>query len=167
MPPCEPINGRKISQGENVETLTGAELVVVVQDGITKKTTIQKLASLGVQTYAWPLADETGAITIGVKYVTEPAPYNLTLVEIIAALRIAGSGSPILFDILKETAVNSNSFATIFSTKPAVDAGQYVSLTSAIPPVFSDTDWQKGTRLQLSIDTLDSGTAARDRKSVV
>jgi len=59
--------------------------------------------------FAYPLSDETSALTTGVKYVTEPAPYNFTITDIICGLTTAGTGATLFkFNILLEdTAPNT------------------------------------------------------------
>ena len=117
------------------------------------------------ETWAYPLTDETTPPTTGVKYTTEPAPYNMTLEDVIAGLTLAGAGAALFeFDILKESAVNSNVFATIFSTRPTIDAGEFTSTTAATQPVIANNTWEKGRRLQLSIHALDTNAAARGAK---
>ena len=45
-----------------------------------------------------------------------------------------------------------------------IDATEFTSTTAATPPVISVSTWEKGRRLQLSIDTLDTGGTARGAK---
>ena len=117
------------------------------------------------ETWAYPLTNETTPPTIGVKYTTEPAPYNMTLEDVIAGLTAAGAGAALFeFDILKENAVNANAFTTIFSTRPTIDAAEFTSTTATTPPVLSVTTWEKGRRLQLSIHAVDTDAAARGAK---
>jgi len=118
------------------------------------------------ETWAYPITDETTAPTTGVKYTTEPAPYDMKIEDVIAGLTTAGTGAALFtFDILKEdTAPNTNTFTTIFSTKPTIDASEFTSTTAATPPVLSVTTWEKGRRLQLKIDTLDTDGLARGAK---
>jgi len=44
------------------------------------------------ETWAWPLTDETTLPTTGVKYTTEPAPYDMSIDDAIAGLTTAGTG---------------------------------------------------------------------------
>jgi len=117
------------------------------------------------ETWAWPLTDESTLPVVGVVYVTEPAPYDMKLEDAIAGLTVTGAGAALwTVDVLKENSVNANAFTTIFSTKPTIDAAEYTSTTAATPPVLSVTTWEKGRRLQLKIDTLDTDTLARGAK---
>lgn len=116
--------------------------------------------------FSYALTDETTAPTTGVKFVTEPAPYALTVTDVIGGLTTAGTGAALFtFDILLEdTAPNTNTFTTIFTTKPTIDASEFTTTTAATAMVLSQTAVAKGKRLQLKIDTLDSNTLARGAK---
>ena len=116
--------------------------------------------------FAYPLSDETTALTTGVKYVTEPAPFAFTITDVIGGLTTAGTGAALFrFDILLEdTAPNTNTFTTIFTTKPTIDASEFTTTTAATPMVLNLTAVAKGKRLQLKIDQLDTDTLARGAK---
>jgi len=118
------------------------------------------------ETWAWPLTDETTLPTTGVKFTTEPAPYNMIIEDAIMGLTTAGTGATLFsIDVLKETGPNTNSFATIFSTLPTIDASEFTSTTAATPPVIpASTSWEKGQRLQLSISAIDSNSLGRGAK---
>ena len=116
------------------------------------------------ETWGWPLTDETTAPTTGVKYTTEPAPYDMAIEDAIAGLTTAGTTSTFTLDVLKEDSVNADTFTTIFSTTLTIDATEFTSTTAAIQPVISVATWERGRRLQLSIDTLDTGGTARGVK---
>ena len=118
------------------------------------------------ETFSYPLTDETTLPTTGVKYVTEPFPYAFTLEDVIIGLTTAGTGAT-LFSVdvlLEDTAPNTNTFTTIFSTKPTIDASEFTSTTAATPMVLSATAIAKGKRLQLKIHALDSNSLARGVK---
>lgn len=116
--------------------------------------------------FAYPLTDETTSPTTGVKYVTEPAAYAYTITDVIGGLTTAGTGATLFtFNILLEdTAPNTNTFTTIFTTKPTIDASEFTTTTAATPMVLSTTTVAKGKRLQLKIETLDSNSLARGAK---
>ena len=115
---------------------------------------------------SYPLSDEATVLTTGVKYVTEPAPYNMTISDVIAGLTVAGTGAALVtVDILLEdTAPNTNTFTTIFSTKPTIDASEFSSTTAAAAMALSVTAIPKGHRLQLKIDTIDTNNLAAGLK---
>ena len=114
---------------------------------------------------SYPLTDEETAPSTGVKYTSEPAPYDMKIEDVIAGLTTAGTGATLFtFDILKENSVNANAFTTIFSTKPTIDASEFTSTTAAAAMVLSVTTLEKGRRLQLKIDTLDTNALGRGAK---
>ena len=79
-----------------------------------------------------------------------------------------GLTSGLFLDIFKEDGVNSNSFASIFTDDLlTIDADSFTSTTAATQPNITTTTWQKGRRLQLHIDTLDSAQLARDPKIIL
>jgi len=117
------------------------------------------------ETFAYPLTDESTAPTTGVKYVTDPWPYDFKIIDVIAGLTTAGTGAALWrVDILKEDSVNANTFTTIFTTKPTIDASEFTSTTAATAMVLNVTTIEKGKRLQLKIDQLDTNTLARGAK---
>lgn len=119
--------------------------------------------------FAYPISDEITALSTGVKYVTEPAPYNFTITDVICGLTTAGTGATLFkFNILLEdTAPNTNTFTTIFSTMPTIDASEFTTTTATTPMVLSVTSVAKGKRLQLKIETLDSNSLARGAKIAI
>ena len=119
--------------------------------------------------FSYPLTDETTLPTTGVKYVTEPAAYAYTITDVIGGLTIAGTGAALFtFDILLEdTAPNTNTFTTIFTTKPTIDASEFTTTTAVTPMVLNLTAVAKGKRLQLKIETLDSDSLARGAKIAI
>ena len=118
------------------------------------------------ETWAWPLTDETTAPTTGVKYTTEPAPYDMSIEDAIAGLTTAGTGAALFtLDVLKETSVNGDVFSSIFTTDLVeIDASEFTSTTAATQPNITTTTWEKGRRLQLSISILDTDGLARGAK---
>ena len=118
------------------------------------------------ETWAWPLTDETTAPTTGVKYTTEPAPYDMSIEDVIAGLTTAGTGGTLFtIDVLKETGVNTDVFSSIFTTNLAtIDASEFTSTTATTQPNITTTTWEKGRRLQLSISALDTNGLARGAK---
>ena len=120
------------------------------------------------ESWGYPLTDEDTLPVVGVTFTTEPAPYDMKIEDVISGLTTAGTGAALFtIDILKENSVNANAFTTIFSTKPTIDAAEFTSTTAATPPVLSVTTWEKGRRLQLKIDTLDTDTLGRGSKAVI
>lgn len=121
------------------------------------------------ESWGYPLTDEDTAPTTGVKFVTEPAPYDMTIDDVITGLKVAGTGAALFtIDILKETSVNGNVFASIFTTDLVeIDASEFTSTTAATQPNITTTTWEKGRRIQLSISILDTNGLARGAKVVI
>jgi len=116
-------------------------------------------------TKTWAVTDEDSGIgEVGLVYTTEPAEITKTLTDVILSLKTAADGTAIEVDILQEDAVNSNDFDTIFSTKPKIDLNQFTSQTSGVTPVFSETTWTLGRRLQIVITIADSNATASGLK---
>ena len=117
------------------------------------------------EVWGWPLTDETTAPTTGVKYTTEPAPYDMSIEDAIGGLSTAGTTDTFIIDVLKEDSVNADTFTSIFTTNlVSIDATEFTSTTAATQPSITTITWEKGRRLQLSINTLDTGATARGVK---
>jgi len=112
----------------------------------------------------WGVSDEDSPLTVGVLYTTEAADTTQDISGVILSLKNAPTGSNISVDIAKETGVNTNVFATIFSTLPTIDIAEFTSQTAATPPVISDTTWETQRRLQLILNTNDSNLIASGLK---
>lgn len=117
------------------------------------------------ESWEYPLTDETTLPVVDTIYVTGPAPYDMTIEDVISGLTTAGTGAALwTVDILKENSVNANAFTTIFTTKPTIDASEFTSTTAATAMALSVTTWEKGRRLQLKISLLDTNALARGAK---
>lgn len=118
------------------------------------------------EVWTYNLTDETTLPTTDVKYTSEPLPYNVSIDDVIGGLTTAGTGATLFsFDILYEdTAPNTNTFTTIFSTKPTIDASEFTTTTAATPYALSVTSLAKGRRVQYKINALDSNSLARGAK---
>lgn len=114
--------------------------------------------------FVWAASDEDSPLALGLQYTTEAAEITKTLSEVILSLKNAATGSPIVVDVRKETGVNTNVFATIFSTPPLIDVNEFTSQTSASIPVFSDTTWEVQRRLQIVITANDINFATTGLK---
>lgn len=141
---------------------------VIIQK-ITAANEIQRtqLGNLGISTtipFTWAASDEDSPLSSGVLYTTEAASTSNSLADVILSLKNAPTGSSITVDILKETGVNTNVFATIFSTLPTIDITDFTSQTATIPPVLSDTTWEIQRRLQIFLSVNDSNFIASGLK---
>ena len=106
--------------------------------------------------FTWGASDEDSPLITGLLYTTEASETQVTLSEVILSLKNAPTGTTITVDILKEDAVNSNVFATIFSTLPTIDLNEFTSQTAAVAAVISDTTWEIQRRLQLVLTVNDT-----------
>jgi len=114
--------------------------------------------------FTWGASDEDSPLSVDLLYTTEAAASEITLSEVILSLKNAPTGSTITVDILKETGVNTNVFATIFSTLPTIDINEFTSQTAAIAAVISDATWEIERRLQLVLTITDTNFAATGLK---
>lgn len=121
------------------------------------------------ETWGYPLTDEGTLPVVGVVFVTEPAPYDMSIDDVIGGLTVAGTGAALFtMDILKENSVNADAFTSIFTTDLVeIDASEFTSTTAATQPNITTSTWEKGRRLQLSITILDSNTLARGAKLAI
>jgi len=110
--------------------------------------------------FTWGASDEDSPLNTGLLYTTEAALVENTISDVVLSLKNPPTGSTLTVDILKETAVNSNTFVTIFSTLPTIDINDSTSQTATIPAVISDATWEIERRLQLVLAINDSNEAA-------
>lgn len=125
-----------------------------------KETTIQAIG----MAFTWGASDEDSPLITGLQYTTEASEIFRNLSEVILSVKNAPTGSTLTLDILKETGVNTNVFATLFSTLPTIDITEFTSQTAATAAVFSDSTWETQRRLQLVITITDSNAAATGLK---
>ena len=113
----------------------------------------------------WAASDEDSSFGAGgLQYVTEVGLTTRVLSEVKISLKNAPTGSIIQIDIEKETDPNSNTFATIFSTKPQIEVDEFFNTNSIVTPVFSQNVWEADTRLRILITAVDSNDAASGLK---
>ena len=138
-------------------TLTGAELLHIVQSGNSRQTTTQDVADLAAgsaptESLIVAVGDETTAITFGTGKVTFRMPYAFTLTDVRASLTTASSSGDPTVDI------NENG-VTILSTKLSIDSGAKTSTTATTPVVISDTALADDAEITIDIDTAGTGAA--------
>lgn len=119
------------------------------------------------ETIELDLTDESTLPTTGVK-ITTGIPYNFSCVAATAYLTTAGSGVTLVeMDALIESGVDTNTFATIFTTRPKIAAAKFTSNSSgSTAAVLTSTPLAltKDTRIQGKIQAIDTGTVARGYK---
>lgn len=147
------------------EVLTSTKIPTEDPNDETNKTRMVPASDLIPYTYA--ASDEDAPLTTGLLYTTEAAVVARNIRNAAFSLKNAPTGSGMLVDILKETGINTNAFATIFSIRPTIMINEFTSLTSIPVPVLSDTMWQSGRRLQIVLVTTDSNAAATGLKVTI
>lgn len=105
--------------------------------------------------YTWGASDEDAPLATGILYTTEAISETRSIKEAIVSLTKKPLTNTMFFDFLKETGINVNIFATIFSTLPTIMVGEFTSQTSSPPPIISDNVWEKGRRMQIKLITND------------
>lgn len=134
-------------------TLTGAELVRVVQGGNNRKTTAAEIAARAPIVIQLACSDETTALTAGTAKITFRMPQAMTLQAVRASLSTAQtSGSIFTVDI-------NEAGTTVLSTKLTIDNTEKTSTTAATPPVISDSALADDAEITVDIDQVGDGTA--------
>lgn len=130
-----------------------------------KEVTILNAAIGATIPFTWAASDEDTPLSIGLLYTTEAASATRPIADVILTVKNAGtSTNKVTVDVLKETGVNTNIFATIFSTLPKIDQNEFTSQTTTIPPVISDATWEIQRRLQLVLTNNDAAFIASGLK---
>ena len=146
-----------------VETTT--EIATEDIDDETSKT--RKVSLADVTPYTWASSDEDAPLALGILYITEAAAVLRDINDVFLSLKNAPTGNTIAVDVLKETNVNTNVFATIFSVLPTIMITEFTSQTSLPVPVISDNTWQQGRRLQIKLTINDVNFAATGLKVTI
>ena len=155
---------KKISELTSNGTLTGSELVELVQSGSNVKALLSAIKTWvinGLATNATAkteyltiaCSDETTALTAGTAKITFRIPYAMTLTEVRANLNTAQtSGSVFTVDI------NENG-SSILSTKLTIDNTEKTSTTASTSAVISDSSLADDAEITIDIDQVGDGTA--------
>ena len=155
---------KKISELTSNSTLTGSELVELVQSGSNVKALLSAIKTWvinGLATDATAKAeyltiacsDETTVLTAGTAKITFRIPYAMTLTSVRANLNTAQtSGSVFTVDI------NENG-SSILSTKLTIDNTEKTSTTASTPAVISDSSLADDAEITIDIDQVGDGTA--------
>lgn len=131
----------------------------------TNKT--RKVPLSDVTPYTWAASDEDSPLSTGILYTTEAAVVTRSINDVAISVKNAPTGNDILVDILKETGINTNVFATILSTQPRIMVNEFTSDTATPFPVISDGVWEKTRRLQFVLTANDSNFAATGLKVTI
>ena len=117
-----------------------------------------------LRSYVWSASDEDSSLTVGIKYTTEISRIQKTINDVILSLKNAPTGGKVEVDCLKETGLDTNVFATIFTTKPTIDINNFSSISAAIPAVILDDTWEVDRRMQIQVTLTDTNFAATGLK---
>ena len=155
---------KKISELASNGTLTGSELVELVQSGSNVNALLSAIKTWvinGLATNATAkteyltiaCSDETTALSTGTSKITFRMPYAMTLTSVRANLNTAQtSGSVFTVDI------NENG-SSILSTKLTIDNTEKTSTTASTPAVISDSSLADDAEITIDIDQVGDGTA--------
>lgn len=154
---------KKISELGAAGTLTGAELIPLVQGGVTVRTTLNAIdafvtgvAAARREVWAFACSDLTTALTAGANKGHIHAPYAGTIIAALAGLGTpqTGSGGGGLFTVDVNVAGTS-----ILTTKITIDNGEDHSSSAAAQPVILSGAVALGQKITADIDQIGDGTA--------
>lgn len=154
---------KKISQLTPASTLTGDELVALVQSGATKQAALSALLTYILseiptrrEVWAFACSDLTTALTAGTNKGHMHAPYSGTIVDALAGLNTpqdsSGAGTLVTVDV-------NVAGTSILTTKITIDNNEGHSSTAATQPIILDGAVTKGQKITADIDSLGDGTA--------
>ena len=155
---------KKISELTSNGTLTGSELVELVQSGSNVKALLSAVktwvinglatdATAKTEYLTIACSDESTALTAGTAKITFRMPYVMTLTSVRASLSTAQtSGSIFTVDI-------NESGSSVLSTKLTIDNTEKTSTTASTAPVISDSNLADDAEITIDIDQVGDGTA--------
>lgn len=147
---------KKTSDEINAGVLDGNELVRIVKDGVSVKTTTKGIADSGEQLCIFiPVGDETTAITTGTAKAKVINPYSRRFLvqNVVASLSTPqDSGSTFTVDV-------NDSGVSILSTPVTIDNDEDSSGTALAPPVINDTFIEPYSVISVDVDQVGDGTA--------
>lgn len=149
-------------------TIVPADILAIVDSEDIDPSTQNKIITISqiqasvttVGLFTWNATDEDSIILIDTQYVTEVASISRTITDVILSLKNAPTGTSLIADVLQETALNSNTFATIFNTQPAVTTTTFSGNSTDL----ATTTWTVGRRLRLDVTQIDTNSAATGLK---
>jgi hypothetical protein len=110
----------------------------------------------GVEYFPFASSDESPALTTGTAKISGHWPYNFTMRGIFIGLSVVSSSGNVTIDM------NDKNGTSIFSTRPAIVATEFTSLTNGTQPVISTVSFAKGDIWTIDIDI--AGTGAKGLK---
>jgi len=137
---------------------------MATEDPVDETNATRKVPLSDVTPYTYAASDEDSPLATGILYTTESTVVTRSIKDVTISLKNAPTGSDIFVDILKETGVNTDIFATILSVLPTIMVNEFTSDTATPVPIITDGIWQKGRRLRFVLTVNDSAFAARGLK---
>lgn len=143
--PAEGWTAYVVDDGENVQFDGGAWVQFAAGGG----------GGVANGTSEWGLtvaaSDETTDLTTGDSKVTFFADRDGTLAEVFISVSGQSSSGDVTIDVRRNG-------TTIFATPPSINASEDTSLTGTVA-VLSDTDWNKGDKIEVDIDAAGTGAS--------
>jgi hypothetical protein len=155
------------STGNLTVNSSGANLVAVIPPGYTLSLTCQLISGTTAASWIWRFdglattvpvtigfaaSDETTAIVAGTNRVRFRMPYAMNLTAVRVTMGTAPTGSTAIFDVRENG-------TTIFSTKPTIDAGEFSTVTAAVPSVLSDVTLADDAEITVNFDQVGATVA--------
>jgi len=137
------------------------------EDPMDATNATRKIPLANIPPYTWAASDEDSPLDNALLYTTEAISVTRSIQDVILSLKNAPTGNDIQVDVLKETGLNTNAFATILSVRPLLMINEFTSETSGVTVMFTDEVWQNGRRLQLLLTINDSNFAATGLKVTI
>lgn len=161
------INGKNASSSDYTFLMQLVQFDLIAEYPVAGETGAPGTDQL-IQTLELTLTDESTLPTTGVK-ITDGIPYTCVVTDVHFLVKTAGTGATLIeADTLLETAQNSDTFNSIFSTRPTIDASEFTSKSATTPPVLNPavnrSIFPIGIRMQGKIQALDSNSLARGLK---
>ena len=140
---------------------------IPTEDPVDLSNATRMISAADITPYTWAATDEDSPLALGVLYVTEATVVGRQIINAALSLKNAPTASIVDVDIQKETAINSNVFATIFSTRPTIAINDFTSTTSVPVPIIAENTWESGRRLQIVLIANDTNFAATGLKVTI
>lgn len=147
-------------------TIVSDTTILASEDSVDIDATRGVVAS-DLRSYDYNLSDEDSPLTIGIAYTSKVSTLIKKLNELRLSVKNAPTGSKVKVDALLETAQDSNSFSTIFTTQPTIDITKFSSVNAVIAQDLLITSWPANRRMQFIITQVDSNNSATGLKAEI
>jgi len=140
---------------------------IPTEDPVDETNKTRMLSASDVTPAIYAASDEDSPLATGILYTTEAPAVARSIKDVVISLKNAPTGTDIEVDILKEDSLNSDTFSTIFSTRPKIMTTEFTSETFLTPPVLSTNTWEGGLRMQFQLTINDTNFAASGLKVII